>query len=611
YSLSDRLIRNRRSVVGGFARRRFHRHSVEVPAAEQRVRQAALDRLRSSSLLRGAPLAELLRRLESSPAAFQSALRGSKNLAALAKELALPARDAKFHAFHQLLARLWESEPQTKVLVFTEARDTLEMLIEQLRSERIEALAYHGDLPLVQRDRQVARFRDPDGPAVLISTEIGGEGRNFQFAHHLINYDLPWSPAVMEQRIGRLDRIGQLRTVEIHAFDPVGTLSSDVLSLLADGVGVFEETVGGLDALLEEVEPRLTELALQAPADRAEYARSLRPRVAAQRESLRRAYDPLLDLRSFDRAAVDALLARGWERLGLEGEEIGSLEEGLWTLARDLEERLEETVTQLARKVGIGVDTDQHVETFQCAFHLGRELTVEALPGISLAEDRVVLGTFWRDTAIEQEEIEYFATGHPIVEALFAFLRDGPFGRNAVRYLERRGAPKSRGLEFLFQIHPPEPDDTAPGARVPSRQLSRFVKSWLSHVAVRQDAAGKPKLDPGLLEVLRQEGQSLKGAEVQAAFPGLSAFVDPAMAAATAAAQWQLASLSRSARALIESEREQRLKQLRLSLEHQSLPAAAIGEQLQRAGEYYDRLLRALAGLRLALDSVSGFVINR
>jgi len=611
YSLSDRLIRNRRSVVGGFGRRRFHRHPVEVPEGERRIREAALDRLRSSSQVHGAALAELLRRLESSPAAFQSALRGSKTLGQLAKELALPPRDAKFQVFLQLLGQIWDAEPRAKVLVFTEARETLEMLIEQLRSERIEALAYHGDLPLVQRDRQVARFRDPDGPSVLISTEIGGEGRNFQFAHHLINYDLPWSPAIMEQRIGRLDRIGQLRTVEIHAFDPVGTLSSDVLSILSDAVGVFEETVGGLDALLEEVEPRLTELALHAPQDRADYARSLRQRVAAQRESVRRAYDPLLDLRSFDRAAVEGLLARGWERLGLEGEEKGSLEEGLWTLARDLEERLEESVTQLARKVGIGVDTDQHVDAFQCAFHLGRELTVEALPGISLAEDRVVLGTFWRDTAIEQEEIDYFATGHPLVEALFGFLRDGPFGRSAVRYLERRGAPKARGLEFLFQIHPPEPDDTAPGARVPSRQLSRFVKSWLIHVAVRQDASGTPKLDPALLEVLRQEGQSLKGAEVQAAFPGLSSFVDPAMVAATSAAQWQLASLSRSARSLIETEREQTVNRLQLSLAHQALPSAAIGAQLQMAHAYYDRLLRALAGLRLGLDSVSGFVINR
>src|SRR5262249_59652165 len=120
--------------------------------------------------------------------------------------------------------------------------------------------------------------------------------------------------------------------------------------------------------------------------------------------------------------------------------EGSTLEEGVWSVGRDLDERLEEAVTDLAKKVGLGVDTDEQVEAFQCAFHFGHALNVEALPGLSIWEDRTVLGTFWRDTAVEQEEVEYFATGHPIVESLFGFLRDGPFGRSGMRFLERRGA---------------------------------------------------------------------------------------------------------------------------------------------------------------------------
>src|SRR5262249_37483828 len=83
-----------------------------------------------------------------------------------------------------------------------------EMLVDELRKEGTEALGYHGDLPLIDRDRQVARFRDPEGPRVLVCAEVGGEGRNFQFAHHLVNYDLPWSPAAVHHRIGSLHRIG-------------------------------------------------------------------------------------------------------------------------------------------------------------------------------------------------------------------------------------------------------------------------------------------------------------------------------------------------------------------------------------------------------------------
>ena len=275
--------------------------------------------------LRGAALAGLLRRLDSSPAAFAQAARAVPAVSGLASRL--PPRDAKFVALLALLRDVWAREPGAKVLLFTEARETLEALRELLRAEGVEALGYHGDLALVERDRQVARFRDPDGPLLLVCTEVGGEGRNFQFAHHLVHYDLPWSPATVEQRIGRLDRIGQTHPVDIHVFDVEGTLAADVLALLADSVGVFGETVGGLDAVLEGVESRLLELALEPPAARARYRDELALAVAEARAAARRAYDPLLDVRSFDKEAMEALVTRA-RRLRM------SLSERLYVSAR-------------------------------------------------------------------------------------------------------------------------------------------------------------------------------------------------------------------------------------------------------------------------------------
>src|SRR5437763_12836375 len=138
-------------------------------------------------------------------------------------------------------------------LVFAEPRESIESLPAALARHRIEALVYVGDLAPAERDKMVARFRDPDGPRVLLSTELGGEGRNFQHCHVLVNYDLAWSPAAIEQRIGRIDRIGQSREVRIHAFHPEGTLAARVLDVLDAGVGVFTEPVGGLDPVLESV----------------------------------------------------------------------------------------------------------------------------------------------------------------------------------------------------------------------------------------------------------------------------------------------------------------------------------------------------------------------
>ncbi|HZJ56222.1 MAG TPA: helicase-related protein [Myxococcaceae bacterium] len=605
YSLSEALVRNRRARVGGFSPRRLHRHVVEPPEAELLARDAVMAAVRAGSV-RGAALAGLLRRLDSSPAAFAQAASG-----VLPSPPSLPERDAKYQALRALLADVWEGEPPAKVLLFTESQATLESLRTLLSADGIEALGYHGELALVDRDRQVARFRDPDGPKLLISTEVGGEGRNFQFAHHLVNYDLPWSPATMEQRIGRLDRIGQTQPVDIHVFDVRGTLASDVLSLLADAVGVFGETVGGLDAVLEEVEPRILGLALATSAERAAYRTTLAARVAEARTAIRRAYDPLLDERSFDREAVQALVDRAGARIGLELDREGSLEDGLWAIARDLDERLEETVTELARRVGIGVDTDEQVDAFQCAFHFGHALKVEALPGLQLGEERTVLGTFWRDTAVEQEEIDFFATGHAIVEALFGFLRDGPYGRNGCRGIQHRGSP-ARGLEVLFHVVPPEPEDTSPGARVPSRQLSRVLDQSLIRVAVTARADGSPGLEPRLLDLLaREEGRSLQGDQVRAAFPDLARFVDPGMAEATRAATAQLQAMQAAARSKLEDERDRSLVRLERALRHQALPPAAIQAQLEEERAYHGTLVEALEGTRLQLDSVCAFVLAR
>jgi ATP-dependent helicase HepA len=610
YSLSDKLVRNRRAEVGGFSSRKLHRHPVKQDKGEKEARETAIEALAKHGGVKGAALSGLLRRLESSPAAFLSATETVKALADT--KVSLPTRDGKYQAFLSVLQDIWAKEKTAKVLVFTESRDTLEAVQARLREDGTEALAYHGDLPLVERDRQVARFRDPDGPRVLLCTEVGGEGRNFQFSHHLVNYDLPWSPAVMEQRIGRLDRIGQTRPVEIHVFDVPGTLSADVLELLDSAVGVFGETVGGLDAVLEEVEPRLTELALAKPKERAAYLKELSAAVSKAREQVKKAYDPLLDLRSFDKEAVKALVSRAQTRVDIEADEDESLEDGLWAVARDLDERLEETVTELALKVGIGVDTDQQVDAFQCAMHFGHALNVEALPGLDITKERTVLGTFWRDTAVEQEEIEYFATGHPIVESLFGFLRDGPFGRNGARYLEMRGPLKHRGIEIVFHLAPPEAEDTSAGARVPSRQLARFLESLFIHVAVVRTPEGRIKAAPDLIDFLKKhDGRSLKGDELRLAFPELSKSLDDLVHGAAEAAKTEAQKRAARAKKAIETERDRTLKRLKLGLEHQGVDAKKASALIAQETTHYQSLLDALAKCEVSLDSVCAFVINR
>jgi ATP-dependent helicase HepA len=614
YSLSEQLVRNRRTNVGGFAERKLHVHGVKPSSEERALRGMLLSRVKD--VLRGAPLATFVRRMDSSLAALAKSVRQSSALQPFAEEteraLATLKEEEKPRAFVRLLEAIWRSEPEAKVLIFTEARETLDMLQGRSGEAGYEALVYHGDLSLIERDRQVARFRDPEGPKMLICTEVGGEGRNFQFAHHLVHYDLPWSPGAIEQRIGRLDRIGQTKTVDIHVLDIEGSFAHTVLMLMNEAVSVFTETVGGLDAMLETIEPEIASLVTMTPDERATYGAALKQRVQAARQQVKQGYDPLLDLRSFDAPRLRELLAKAHERLDLDEEESSEdLTDGFWVVARDLDERLEDTVVSLARKVGIQVDTYEQVDAFQAAFHFGYAVSIDALAGIDLHEDRTVLGTFWRETANEQEEIDYFATGHPIVEALFGMVRDGPFGRLALgSFKGKKGTSPRRGFELYFTVTTPEPADTDPGARVPARQLARFWPSQLLRVPLDWKSGNALVLARDLEGVLdRASLNPLSASDEVALSEGFAPMGARALEVGRKVAQDLLLAQQRRVAQAIISERDERLERLTRAMVYQGVSEDERHAVLQSEHQGYEELLGALKTTRLHLDSVLAFLV--
>ena len=122
---------------------------------------------------------------------------------------------------------------------------------------------FHEGLASARRDIEVAQFRTPEGPSLLVSTECGGEGRNFEFCRRLVLFDLPWSPLVVEQRVGRLDRIGRRDDVEVVYFVPPTGIGRDV-ARLHEAFGVFREPVAGLEPELARVEAAVEAAALGA-----------------------------------------------------------------------------------------------------------------------------------------------------------------------------------------------------------------------------------------------------------------------------------------------------------------------------------------------------------
>jgi len=630
YGLSSRLLRNRRAVVGGFTPRVLIKVPV-APDARERELERDVRAAAAASGLSGTVLASLLRRLSSSPPALAAGLQASsdRGLAALAKRASAisPEADSKLRAFRELLDGPLAGE---KVLVFAEARETIEYLRAQLarsegRKPGIEALAYVGDLPPAERDKLVARFRDPEGPRVLLSTELGGEGRNFQHCHVLVNYDLPWSPAAIEQRIGRIDRIGQAREVRIYAFRPEGSLAAHVLDLLDRAVGVFREPVGGLDTILEGVETELTALGgagfagvasrggpqagaddrSRAADDEALWDRTLAEiaeRVAAARAEISRAHDPLLDRRSCDVAAVGALAGRGARRLGVRtGRDPAAT---LEAVAEHLERRLETVTIEAARRVGIVPDVEVDVLPGEVSFHVGPELKIDALAGFDLSRDRAVLGSFRRAVAVAREEHDSFATGHPLVEALFGFVRDGELGRTTVVRTPGRGK-RGVAIDTRHLVVLPEPADLAQGARVPSRRAARHLEDALIRVVVRIDARGDLTVDEELAAIVdpgRGEGVPAPDGGPPPAFV---AAIERGLARAEAEAQKRLARLVAEAKERLAKEAAASRRRLERWLSQGGAKAKERERILAEEAALHDAARGALDGARLELDQAA------
>lgn len=168
--------------------------------------------------------------------------------------------DSKYDKLQELLRQIWEKEPEAKVLIFTFFLGTATYLRDRLADEGIGVLRIAGDVPSNpheperdERGKRMRAFREDRKMRVLVSTEVGSEGLDFQYCHHLVNYDLPWNPMVVEQRIGRIDRFGQLSdAVYIHNLVVKDTVEEKILHRLYDRIGIFKESIGDLESILGE-----------------------------------------------------------------------------------------------------------------------------------------------------------------------------------------------------------------------------------------------------------------------------------------------------------------------------------------------------------------------
>ena len=152
---------------------------------------------------------------------------------------------------NKILLKLIKSSPGKKI-IFVKYLGTLDHLSEFLLSQGIPHALFHGSMNNRKKDEQIESFKEEKD--VLVTTEIGGEGRNLQFCHQMVNYDLPWNPMKIEQRIGRIHRIGQEKEVMVYNLCAIGSLEDYILEVLDKKINMFEMVIGEIDMILGRIE---------------------------------------------------------------------------------------------------------------------------------------------------------------------------------------------------------------------------------------------------------------------------------------------------------------------------------------------------------------------
>ena len=497
--LSEVLIRNRKAVVGGFMPRVAFRWPVELTPEEKRALEAVEEYVEygfqlaegASNSVFGFVMVTFQKLMASSIAAIRESLNKRKQriqaavpqghrvttteleermddddsasevvgaVHSMAREellriaraidaLNLVKVDSKARVLVGELSKLFRADPNMKVLLFTQFRETQRFLEKQLSSEGWNVNVFHGQMRPTDKDSAVERFKNDTGPQILVSTEAGGEGRNFQFCHMLVNYDLPWNPMRVEQRIGRVDRIGQNNVVSIFNLWVKGTIEERVLDVLEKRIKVFEETVGGLDPILGDTESDIRNILRIAGRKREEAFEEFGKRIEDQVRKARTAESQLGDF-IMDTKSYRKELA---ERIAGQASPVSN--ESLDLFVRQL---LSDVRTYIRR----------NGDVYELTFH-GEILDGQREYFVGGPKRKAV---FRPDRHTDSEDVELMVFGHPIVDAVVSqVLGEDYEGVTGTRRISAGDdlAP-SAGWLFTYQF-------TVPGALSTEHIESVFV----------------------------------------------------------------------------------------------------------------------------------------
>ena len=321
------------------------------------------------------------------------------------------------------LAELLKELATEKVLLICKTRELVEDIATRLQREmKVNCGIFHEGLTLLQRDRNAAFFAGDEGARILLCSEIGSEGRNFQFAHHLVLFDLPQNPELLEQRIGRLDRIGQSATIQIHVPYAPGTAAEVFARWYHEGLNAFEKNPHGANEIARELQADLDALSEKFSAKKLpafiKRTRTLHTRVA---DKLARGHDRLLELNSSKPERAAELIRQ--------------------IRTADTDAGFEEFCVRLLDHFGVQVDD---LDTRAYLLKPGHLIT-DAFP--ALPADGMSV-TFDRTRALSREDLGLISGDHPLVGGALDLLLGSEGGNTAFGVWKNSG-----GESILLEVH--------------------------------------------------------------------------------------------------------------------------------------------------------------
>lgn len=398
--------------------------------------------------------------------------------------------DEKIHWLIDFL----KSHRNEKILVICKTAQTAIQLEQILREkEAIRSAVFHERMSIIERDRAAAYFADTDnGAQVLLSSSIGSEGRNFQFACNLVLFDLPENPDLLEQCIGRLDRIGQTRDVQIYVPCLSGSAQQDLSRWYHEGLNAFEQTCPIGMALFEQYEALLKERS-ENKADFEQLILQTQKQAKALHLALEKGRDRLLELNS-----------NGGEKAQRLAAEIAQT---------DNSPQLVDFALNLFDIIGVEQD------------HLGEKSIVITPTGTMLVPDfpglkeEGITVTFDRQLALAREELEFLTWDHPMIRQGIDLIASGDIGKAAMALLINKQLPAGTLLvELIYIIESQSPKGL---------QLNRFLPPTPVRLLLDSkgnDLAGQVNFDT-LQNKLKPLGKDITNKMIKMARPNIEQLI--------------------------------------------------------------------------------------